>query len=60
MPKAKAKKGRGKTHKVRDLAVKSRASRGVKGGGTKTTTPPKPTPKAFEIEDFSFGVENPT
>lgn len=46
MAKAAKKKGPRKTRKVRDLAVKSKPSREVRGG--------------FEIKDFSFGVENPT
>ena len=60
MAKATKKKGRSKTRKVRDLPVKSKVSRGVKGGDTKVTTPPKSTtPKAIEITDYGFGVSMP-
>ena len=59
MGKATKKKGRSKTGKVRDLAVQSKAGRSVKGGDTKTTTPPKSTGKAIEITDYGFGVSMP-
>jgi len=61
MAKATKKTGRGTARNVRDLAVKSKAGRSVKGGGTKVTPPPAPTPKggAIEISDYGFGVSMP-
>ena len=54
----KASKKSGKRIAKADLTP--RKSHDVKAGETKTTATPKPAPKAFEIKDFSFGVENPT
>jgi len=60
MAKATKKTGRSKARKVRDLAVKSKAGRSVKGGATKVTPPPASTSKeTIEFTDYGFGVSMP-
>jgi hypothetical protein len=54
----KANKKSGKRAAKADLMP--RKSKDVKGGDTKATVTTKPTPRTIEINDFSFGVQNPT